>query len=222
MSVCLLPIFPPVSSFQGFFFSVFSTVGRGHKVWLSKFSPHFCSLPKHKASISGFSAPSQLVQVHLQQLDPEGTVEVEQNAPAPRSHFRFRRGFFLVGPKKIVEELVEDWMDWKCWLCSDNLTQDARMPGCQPPRMTTNRQTHFFRIRNPQLLGPSWLPRLHPGAQVSWSEIVGALGFVDLEKEELWRSWKLDAINQISGCFFVKVSSFGLGILSRNIVEIAE
>lgn len=118
MSVCLLPIFSPVSSFQGCFFSVFSTVGRGHKVWLSKFSvPYFCSLPKHKASISGFCAPFQLVQVHLQQLDPEGTVEVEQNAPAPRSHFRFRRGFFLVGPKKIVEERVEDWMDWNCWLC---------------------------------------------------------------------------------------------------------
>jgi len=167
-----------------FFFSVILTLGRGHKVWLSKFSvPYFCSLPKHKASISGFSAPFQLVQVHLQQLDPEGTVEVEQNAPAPRSHFRFRRGFFLVGPKKIVEELVEDWMDWNCWLCSDNLTQDARMPTTQDDDLL-----HFFRIRNPQLLGPSWLPRLHlPG------ELVGdcwGLGFVDLEKQELCRSWR--------------------------------
>lgn len=170
-----------------FFFSVFSTLGRGRKVWLSKFSvPVFCSLPKHKASISWVFC----------------TLPIGPGAFATAGSGR-NGGSGAECPStsesSSVEELVEDWMDWKCWLCSDNLTQDARMPGCQPPRMRT--YYIFFRIRNPQLLGPSWLPRLHPGAQVSWSEIVGALVFVDLEEEELWRSWKLDAINQISGCF---------------------
>lgn len=46
----------------------------------------FVAFQNTRPQFLGFSAPFQLVQVHLQQLDPEGTVEVEQNAPAPRSH----------------------------------------------------------------------------------------------------------------------------------------
>lgn len=180
MSLCLLPIFP-VSSFQFFFFNVFSTLGRGHKVWRSKCSLPFLAAFQKKQALNfwGFLHPSNWSKGAF------ATARSGRNggsgAECP-STSESSGGDFLLVQKLRWSELVEDWMDWNLLVMLDNdKTQDAWwLLTTQVGRLTT-----CLRI-----FGIPKLPNLRCHEPASSGELVGDCWDLG-EAKSLVVQWKL-------------------------------